>query len=317
MHISLRKVDKEGDCQLRTVFRFAVIIVLITLIIPGVPSEASVDRQIVINKVTNQLAYFEGDELVKVFPVGTGKKASYTPEGNFKVVSKLVNPYYRAKNIPGGDPQNPLGVRWLGLNAGGTKGDVYGIHGNNNPDSIGKYVSLGCIRMYNRDVIWLFDRVPLGTPVSIINSNADFGTVAGRSVKEPELTVMVNGTPLQQRTYLEEGTSYAPLRELARSVGARVVWESKTKTAYVYGKKTLTFLPGGPTSVNGQEAESVRTKLVGNKLYVPVRFMVTALGGTVAWDEDKAIVNVYYPATWFVERSFLNEMQETVTIAQK
>ncbi|MDQ0859830.1 L,D-transpeptidase [Bacillus sp. V2I10] len=74
----------------------------------------------IINKSNNQLEYYENSQLKKVFRVGTGRSQSLTPEGKFKIVNKIVNrPYYK-DNIPGGDPRNPLGNRWLGLNARGT-----------------------------------------------------------------------------------------------------------------------------------------------------------------------------------------------------
>jgi hypothetical protein len=132
-------------------------------------------HQIIINKATNQLAYFLNQELIKVFPVGTGKIPSLTPEGTFSIAAKFINPYYRRGHIAGGSPQNPLGVRWLGLSVGNTGGTVYGIHGTNNPASIGGYVSAGCIRMHNEDVIWLYEQVPMGTAVKIINEPWELG----------------------------------------------------------------------------------------------------------------------------------------------
>src|SRR5215218_9863039 len=64
--------------------------------------------------------------------------------------------------IPGGSPRNPMGARALTLNRG-----EYAIHGTNNPRSIGTYASYGCIRMLNDDVIDLYARVPVGTPVVV------------------------------------------------------------------------------------------------------------------------------------------------------
>ena len=81
-----------------------------------------------------------------------GKPSTPTPLGNFKIINRAVN--------PGG----PFGVRWLGLNKPG-----YGIHGTNNPASIGTRVSNGCIRMQNKDVLELANTVPIETPVQIIN----------------------------------------------------------------------------------------------------------------------------------------------------
>ncbi|KQB76707.1 hypothetical protein AK964_21985, partial [Clostridium butyricum] len=82
-----------------------------------------------------------------------GKPSTPTPKGTFKIINRAVN--------PGG----PFGARWLGLNI--PYGD-YGIHGTNNPSSIGKSVSNGCIRMFNNQVIELSNLVPIGTTVTIV-----------------------------------------------------------------------------------------------------------------------------------------------------
>ncbi|MGM0921577.1 MAG: L,D-transpeptidase family protein [Bacillota bacterium] len=133
---------------------------------------------IIINKSKNQLAYYQNSKLESVFRVATGRQPSYTPEGKFKIVSKIVNrPYYK-KGIPGGDPRNPLGNRWLGINARGTWGTTYAIHGNNNPSSIGQYISDGCIRMYDNEVEWLYSQVKMNTPVIITTSGKTFDSIA-------------------------------------------------------------------------------------------------------------------------------------------
>jgi lipoprotein-anchoring transpeptidase ErfK/SrfK len=62
--------------------------------------------------------------------------------------------------IPGGSPRNPMGLRALTLDR-----DEIAIHGTNRPDSIGTFASYGCIRMHNRDIVDLFERVRVGTPV--------------------------------------------------------------------------------------------------------------------------------------------------------
>ncbi len=71
-----------------------------------------------------------------------------------------------ANGMPGG-PENPLGARALYLEANGID-TLYRIHGTNDPSSIGKAVSSGCVRMLNEDVADLFERVKLGTPVTVL-----------------------------------------------------------------------------------------------------------------------------------------------------
>ncbi|MBO9128100.1 L,D-transpeptidase [Bacillus sp. 165] len=135
---------------------------------------------LILNRGMNRLAFFEEGHLVKEFEVATGKRSMPTPEGEFPIVNKLQNrPYYK-KKIPGGDPTNPLGTRWLGLKVPGVRGVVYAIHGNRNPRSIGKYVSAGCVRMYNKDIEWLFEKVDINTPVIIQNFSEDYYEIAGK-----------------------------------------------------------------------------------------------------------------------------------------
>jgi lipoprotein-anchoring transpeptidase ErfK/SrfK len=136
------------------------------------------DPYIIINKNTNQLAFINHNEIQHIYPVGTGKSKELTPEGEFTIIVKAVNPYYRKKDIPGGVKENPLGTRWIGFDADGTNGRIYGIHGNNNPKSIGRYVSAGCVRMREGDVQTLYDEVPLGTKVLILSSQHSFEELA-------------------------------------------------------------------------------------------------------------------------------------------
>lgn len=125
---------------------------------------------ILINKDSNTLYHYDNKDLINKYPVATGKSPEYTPEGNFYIVKKYINPYWggagKFKPIKGGAPNNPLGKRWLGLSIRG--GGTYGIHGNSNVYSIGKYASLGCIRMFNDDIELIFDIIDYNTPVWIV-----------------------------------------------------------------------------------------------------------------------------------------------------
>jgi lipoprotein-anchoring transpeptidase ErfK/SrfK len=75
-----------------------------------------------------------------------------------------------AKGMPGG-PENPLGARALYLYQG-EKDTLYRIHGTNEPWSVGQAVSSGCIRLLNQDIIYLYQRVPVGTRVVVLGANA-------------------------------------------------------------------------------------------------------------------------------------------------
>ncbi len=117
----------------------------------------------VVDKSSYGMDVYCQDTFVKHFAVGLGANDS-TPAGKWKVSNKLVDPiWYPPRGgqiMSASDPENPLGERWIGLD--GVDGDAvgqmrYGIHGTIEPDSIGKSVSLGCIRMHNPDVEFVFD----------------------------------------------------------------------------------------------------------------------------------------------------------------
>jgi lipoprotein-anchoring transpeptidase ErfK/SrfK len=127
---------------------------------------------IVINREQNRLYLFDGSKLGRVFAVATGQAIYPTPTGTWHIVVKWRNPWWYPPTqdawarglqpVPPG-PDNPLGTRWMGLDAAGV-----GIHGTDNPSSIGYSVSHGCIRMQVPDAEWLFDHVDIGTTVYIV-----------------------------------------------------------------------------------------------------------------------------------------------------
>src|SRR5512132_2840286 len=124
---------------------------------------ASVVRRVVVSIPDRKLAVVENNEIVQVFDVAVGAPNSPSPTGTFTIVSRVANPtyYHPGKVIPAG-PQNPIGTRWIGLNQKG-----YGIHGTDEPASIGYAKSHGCIRLRNADVEQLFDRVRPGDVVEL------------------------------------------------------------------------------------------------------------------------------------------------------
>lgn len=120
---------------------------------------------IFVDKSQNILILKDGEEVVKVYTVSTGAD-NMTPIGTFKIASKLIDPvWFKAGAvIPAESPQNVLGSRWMGFDLAG-----YGIHGTIEPDKMGQPVTAGCVRMRNEDVEEIFDLVPIGTSVTIID----------------------------------------------------------------------------------------------------------------------------------------------------
>ena len=124
---------------------------------------------IVIVTHSRELYYVLGNGQAIRYPVGVGR-AGMAWHGSAFVAKKLLNPAWRAPPdlgggpvIPGGSPRNPMGAAVLGLDHGN-----YAIHGTNDPASIGGFVSHGCIRMHNADVLDLYQRAPLGSHVIVL-----------------------------------------------------------------------------------------------------------------------------------------------------
>ena len=133
---------------------------------------ASFGPVIVVTRAANTLRLYDGNSLVRTFRVATGQAIYPTPAGLWHIVDKQRNPWWYPptndawakglKPVPPG-PDNPLGTRWLGLDAAGV-----GIHGTDAPTSIGYSASHGCIRMQVPEAEWLFEHVHVGTPVVIL-----------------------------------------------------------------------------------------------------------------------------------------------------
>lgn len=114
-------------------------------------------------------------EKVAKYEIAVAADGYVTPRGVWRVTVKQKDPDWWVPNspwagdlagtmIPGGDPRNPLKERWIGFT--GMRG--VGIHGTADLDSIGSAASHGCIRMRPKDVIELYDQVPIGCPVVVI-----------------------------------------------------------------------------------------------------------------------------------------------------
>jgi lipoprotein-anchoring transpeptidase ErfK/SrfK len=127
---------------------------------------------VTIDRANFKLRLFKGLKFSKSYGVAVGQPAYPTPTGRFSITNKQVNPAWTAPNspwagelagttTPGGSASNPLRARWMGITNG------VGIHGTAQEYSIGSRASHGCIRMRVADVIDLYPRVPVGSPVLI------------------------------------------------------------------------------------------------------------------------------------------------------
>ncbi|MDQ8736765.1 L,D-transpeptidase [Paenibacillus sp. LHD-38] len=139
---------------------------------PMVGSNGILDKEwsqplsIVVDKSNHRLAVVQGNIIVRSYQVGLG--GDETPEGSFYISEKVKN--------PNGREDGDFGSRGMTLS-----NTLFAIHGTDEPSSLGKDESLGCVRMGKADVEELFDRVPLGTAVQIKN-----GTLPSKLQQPPE-----------------------------------------------------------------------------------------------------------------------------------
>lgn len=123
-----------------------------------------------VQKRPHRLIVLLNGHYIKEYPVGIGAPGSPTPEQTFTIATKQPKPTWYAPDgnvYKYGHPKNVLGTRWLGFKEKGEY-QSYGLHGTDEPESIGKDVSNGCIRMHNRDVEEVFAMLMNGDTVEIV-----------------------------------------------------------------------------------------------------------------------------------------------------
>ena len=193
---------------------------------------------IVVNIPEMRLYYFHPwrdgtPQLVSTYPVGLGRDEWRTPSGKFRVRSKTENPTwvipesirqerieekgFSEKEIPGDDPENPLGKYRLKLSM-----PSYGIHGTNIPWGVGMQVSHGCIRLYPEDIEQLFPLVKIGSPGEFIYQPMKIGARDGRIYAEVhrDIYTLTPGLYRDARRILEElgWTDQVDFKRLQRAV---------------------------------------------------------------------------------------------------
>lgn len=156
------------------------------------------EREIVVSLEDHKLALLEDGRVLHIYRVAVGKPSTPSPVGTYSIRARVTNPtyYHHGKVIPPG-PYNPVGDRWMSLSIPG-----YGIHGTNEPHSIGKAVSHGCIRLGRRDIEDLFGRVRIGDKVVFIVQRDEqtaqiFGDGPAPIAPERQPVLLVEAEPLQ------------------------------------------------------------------------------------------------------------------------
>jgi lipoprotein-anchoring transpeptidase ErfK/SrfK len=163
-----------------------------------VTAQIAAKRVIVVSFEDRKLALVEDGQVKRVYPVAVGKPSTPSPVGIFTIERRVMNPtYHHGDKTVAPGPGNPVGTRWMGLSKAG-----YGIHGTNEPKSIGKAASHGCIRMAKPDLEEFYAMVQVGDTVELIGRrNEETAQLFGDSrpaapeVIEPILAVQIEVAP--------------------------------------------------------------------------------------------------------------------------
>lgn len=165
--------------------------------------QAGVERRVIVVSLENRkLALVEDGQVKKVYSVAVGKPSTPGPVGTFIIERRVANPTYHHDGktiLPG--PGNPVGTRWMGLSKHG-----YGIHGTNEPKSIGKAASHGCIRMNKADLEELYALVAEGDTVELVGqSNEETAKLFGN-----EQNLAAANTKASQNAVALDAAALAP-----------------------------------------------------------------------------------------------------------
>lgn len=251
--------------------------------LPAKAAETTEMYKIIINIPARSLGLYKNNERFRLYPVGLGKTSTPTPVGYFSVLTKEENPTWvdpgdSRNTIPSGE-SNPLGYRWMQVWGN------YGIHGTNHPESIGNFVSNGCIRMKEADVEEVYDYVSVGTPVEIM-----YQRIVIDKIKDNMIVYYI----------YPDGYGYQPLDV-----------ETVTKWLAGYGverfeadediEKKIQLSDGQPTYVARAYGLSVNGRTLNDKaiikddiVYLPVEKIAEQTKVALTWDSDSATLTSPY-----------------------
>lgn len=239
-------------------------------------------REILINLPAFTLYLYEAGRLIRQYPIAVGRMVTPSSFGEYRIINRVVNPTWYPEGrdpVPPG-PANPVGSRWLGISL-----DGYGIHGTNDPGSIGKAVSKGCIRMRNEDVEELTELVRIGTPVRLAYETI----VVEPDRKGEQYTITVYPDIYRKGTNtLAELWSKVARQGIRTTIGDEQLMRIlRAATGKPEALPLDIEVRVGGTAVSGGAFWS------GGRLWLPLRAVAEAFGKKVSWEENghKAILD--------------------------
>jgi L,D-transpeptidase ErfK/SrfK len=245
------------------------------VLIPGQRLLPPGEREgIVVNLPEHRLYYFPKPKMdqpatVLTYPVSVGKMDWRTPIGSTKIVSKQKNPSWTPpKSVheerrrlgepplpavvpPGRD--NPLGAHAMRLSI---PGGAYLIHGTNNPDAVGMAVTHGCLRMYPEDIAALFERVPVGTKVTLIDEPVKMTKIDGEVWLEVHPPIDDQGRAVAVSLDLFEARLDALLGESEVVINWDIALEALRDARGIPVMIGLELLPEEPAPTDSNQSES-------------------------------------------------------------
>jgi L,D-transpeptidase ErfK/SrfK len=245
------------------------------VLIPGQRLLPPGEREgIVVNLPEHRLYYFpkpkkDQPATVLTYPVSVGKMDWRTPIGSTKIVSKQKNPSWTPpKSVheerrrlgepplpavvpPGRD--NPLGAHAMRLSI---PGGAYLIHGTNNPDAVGMAVTHGCLRMYPEDIATLFERVPVGTKVTLIDEPVKMTKIDGEVWLEVHPPIDDQGRAVAVSLDLFEARLDALLGESEVVINWDIALEALRDARGIPVMIGLELLPEEPAPTDSNQSES-------------------------------------------------------------
>lgn len=255
----------------------------------GAGSPPKPGYRVVVDLPSRTLSLHLGDRLIRRYPVAIGSPTTPSPLGHYRIVVEVPNPTWYPSGrppVPPG-PANPVGTRWLGLNAPGL-----GIHGTNNPSSIGHAVSGGCIRMYNRDVEELSAAIDPGTLVEFTYETIDVVPLAPgdlSSQQEEEAALLhAYALAIHPDVYGRGVNTVDRVRQRLRAAGiSAAVDEARLAQQVKEADGTLQPLPVVPrVVVAGRPARSIR--VADGRLWLPLGEAAELVGEPIfAWGGER------------------------------
>ncbi|MGN0947880.1 L,D-transpeptidase [uncultured Megasphaera sp.] len=250
---------------------------------PARAQENTSEKKIGINLASRILTLYEGDTKIKMYHVGVGKTTTPTPTGYYQVQYKEVNPTWvdpddTSIQISSG-PDNPIGYRWIGFYGN------YGIHGTNHPESIGGYVSNGCVRMNEADVEDLYQYVSVGTPVNIYYDRLVIDA-------DPDHTVSYYIYP---DGYGWQSLSVAQVKKALAGYGVEDFAEFQEISDKINASDgNVTYIAKAYDLVVNGNKLSKRALGKNGQIYLPAVAVATALKLDLQWNSQQAILTSPY-----------------------